>query len=49
MHEQPAYDYLNHEAVIGERTTEEVLSLPVHPQVSDKEITYIVDTLQQYE
>jgi len=49
MHEQPAYDYLNHEAVIGERTAEEVLSLPVHPQVSDKEITYIVDTLQQYE
>jgi dTDP-4-amino-4,6-dideoxygalactose transaminase len=49
MHEQPVYDDISHEATVGERAAEEVLSLPVHPEVSDKEITYIVDILQQYE
>lgn len=34
---------------VSERVEKEVLSIPVHPQLTDKEIYYIIDTIKNYE
>lgn len=49
IHEQPAYEGTDHIAPVAERTAEQVLSLPVHPQLSTKDIETITDTISEYE
>ncbi|SEM02305.1 DegT/DnrJ/EryC1/StrS family aminotransferase [Haloferax larsenii] len=49
MHEQPVYSDINHEAPVGEQVAEEVLSLPVHPSVSESDVDHIIETIQNYE
>ena len=49
IHEQEAYSEVSIAAPVAERAAREVLSLPVHPKVSDGEIQRIVEVVSDYE
>jgi perosamine synthetase len=45
IHEQPAYSGVEQSLPVAERASEEVLSLPVHPNLSPSDLTDIVNTV----
>jgi len=47
IHQQPAYDDVEASAPVTEHATDEVLSLPVHPGVTERDITAIVRTVRR--
>lgn len=51
VHEQPAYDGYEpqHDLSVTETVTSEILSLPIHPWVTDNEIKAVVDAIQKFE
>jgi len=49
VHEQPAYDDVDATAPVAERAAGEVLSLPVHPQLSPRDVDAIVDAVVAFE
>ena len=49
VHEQPPYSDLDGSYPHAERASEEVLSLPVHPQLEDSEVDRIVEALEVFE
>jgi dTDP-4-amino-4,6-dideoxygalactose transaminase len=51
VHDQPAYDDHNprHDLSVTERATSEILSLPIHPWVTDNEIEAVVDGIRKFE
>ncbi|WP_411967236.1 DegT/DnrJ/EryC1/StrS family aminotransferase [Haloferax sp. YSSS75] len=49
MHKQPVYDDIDHDAPVGEQVASEVLSLPVHPTLSEGDLDHIIEVIQQYE
>ncbi|QCS41959.1 DegT/DnrJ/EryC1/StrS aminotransferase family protein [Natrinema versiforme] len=48
IHEQPAYDGVTHDAPAAERAAAEVLSIPVHPNVSADDIDRITGVIADY-
>ncbi|WP_207592013.1 DegT/DnrJ/EryC1/StrS family aminotransferase [Halomontanus rarus] len=46
IHKQPAYQDVSHKAPAAEQAANEVLSLPVHPNVSDDELNHIVEVIE---
>ncbi|WP_121742937.1 DegT/DnrJ/EryC1/StrS family aminotransferase [Natronorubrum halophilum] len=48
IHEQPAYDGIDADAPLAEQAARDVLSLPVHPSVSDAEIDRISTVITRY-
>lgn len=49
IHDQPAYADVQAEVPVAERASTEVLSLPVHPNVSSNEIETIIESIHEYE
>jgi dTDP-4-amino-4,6-dideoxygalactose transaminase len=51
IHQQPAYDTESYEysCPIAERVAEEVVSIPVHPQLSEENISTIIDTVNAFD
>lgn len=49
IHEQPAYADVSHDASVAERLAGEVLSLPVHPNVSESDLRTIASAITDYE
>ena len=49
IHDQPAYSEVSTAAPVAERAAEEVLSLPVHPTVSDADIERIIKVVTENE
>jgi dTDP-4-amino-4,6-dideoxygalactose transaminase len=49
IHEQPAYDGVDHSAPVAERAAERALSLPVHPNVSEQDLRTIASVITEYE
>lgn len=51
IHEQPAYDapVYDYELPVAERAAEEVVSIPVHPELSDSDVSEIIDAVNQFE
>lgn len=50
LHEQPVFanlGYVKGDFPISERATEEVLSLPMHPYLTEEEIIYITDAVKE--
>ena len=50
IHKQPLYQKLGFEdsLPVSERFADEVLSLPVHPAVSEDDLDYIIETVKEY-
>ena len=50
IHKQPLYQKLGFEDTlpVSERFADEVLSLPVHPAVSETDLDYIIKTIKEY-
>ncbi len=48
IHEQPAYEHVDADAPVAEQTADEVLSLPVHPKLSDDDVRTIATIVQSY-
>jgi len=49
IHNQPAYSEVECQAFHAEEATETVLSLPVHPALSDSDVEHIIEVIQNYE
>jgi len=49
IHEQPAYDGVEADCPVAERAADRVLSLPVHPGLSDADLDRIAGALASYE
>jgi perosamine synthetase len=49
VHEQPAYDHVTRSLPAAERAAEEVLSLPVHPDLSGEELDRIAAALASFD
>jgi dTDP-4-amino-4,6-dideoxygalactose transaminase len=49
IHRQPAYDRRDEEYPVAERTSQEVLSLPVHPNVSENDLQRIAEAIKRYD
>ncbi|WP_435154498.1 DegT/DnrJ/EryC1/StrS family aminotransferase [Haladaptatus sp. DFWS20] len=49
IHEQPAYQHVEHDAPVSERAAEEVLSLPIHPRLSGDDVRTIASAITNYE
>ncbi len=49
IHEQPAYQHVDHDAPVAERAAREVLSLPVHPGLSGDDVETIASAITSYE
>ena len=49
IQEQPAYSDIDHSASVAERMASEVLSLPVHPNVSAGDVDTIIEVISNYE
>ncbi|WP_128475869.1 DegT/DnrJ/EryC1/StrS family aminotransferase [Halorussus pelagicus] len=49
IHEQPAYDDVIHDAPVAERAAERTLSLPIHPNVSERDLRTIVSAIREYD
>lgn len=48
IHQQPAMEKYNHyQLPESEKATQEVISLPAHPQLTSEELQYIVDTVNK--
>lgn len=48
LHQQPAYDHGDASFPVTERAAREVLSLPVHPDLTTAQIDHIVTTIRQF-
>lgn len=48
IHRQPAYDDVQTSAPVAERAANEVLSLPVHPNVGEADIDRIIEVITNY-
>ena len=51
LHLQPAYRYLGHargDFPVAEEAAETMLSLPIHPTMSDQQVTYVVDAIVDF-
>jgi len=48
IHEQPAYDDVDHSAPNAEQATGDVLSIPVHPNLTDRDRTAVATALADY-
>ncbi len=51
LHLQPALSYLGYkegDLPVAERATKEVLSLPVFPEITDDEISYVIDSVKAF-
>ncbi|EMA45360.1 DegT/DnrJ/EryC1/StrS family aminotransferase [Halococcus saccharolyticus] len=49
IHEQPAYDEVTCDVPVTERAAEEVLSLPVHPNLSASDLETIMTAVRRFE
>ena len=49
IHEQPAYDDVDAAAPAAERAAGEVLSLPVHPELSDRDVDRVIEAVRGYD
>lgn len=49
VHEQPAYDAVDCTAPVAEQAADEVLSLPVHPGLSDADLDAVVSAVLAFE
>lgn len=49
IHDQPAYEEIEVTASEAERAASEVLSLPVHPFISDDDVDRIIEVIQDYD
>jgi len=49
IHQQAAYDHIDFHAPVSEQSSDEVLSLPVHPQLSTTDIESIIRAIAEYE
>ena len=49
IHDQPAYEGVTVEASEAENAAGEVLSLPVHPNISNEDIDKIIEVIQKYD
>ncbi|WP_276301484.1 DegT/DnrJ/EryC1/StrS family aminotransferase [Halorussus lipolyticus] len=49
IHEQSAYDGVDHSAPVAERSAEQALSLPIHPNVSEQDLRTIASAIIEYE
>jgi len=49
IHEQPAYDHVDIDAPVAEDASNEVISIPVHPNLRDRDLETVVTALQEYE
>jgi len=51
IHLQPAYNFLGYRAgdlPVTEKISQEILSIPVYPELEDKEIDYIIDRIKKF-
>ena len=51
IHLQPAYNFLGYSAgdlPVTEKISQEILSIPVYPELEDKEIDYIIDRIKKF-
>jgi len=48
IHEQPAYADADPRAPVAERAASEVLSLPVHPNLTDAQVAHVVEGVREY-
>jgi perosamine synthetase len=48
IHEQPAYDAIDHDAPQAQRATAEVVSVPVHPALSSDEVGRVAEVIASY-
>jgi perosamine synthetase len=48
IHEQPAYEDVDPAVPVAERAAREVLSLPVHPNLSDAQVDHVVESVRGY-
>jgi dTDP-4-amino-4,6-dideoxygalactose transaminase len=49
IHEQPAYQHVETSAPVAERVSEQVLSVPVHPGLTDDDVRTIASAIASYE
>lgn len=49
IHDQPAYDHVDYHAPIAEAAAREVLSLPVHLNLSENDVEAIIASVQRYD
>ncbi len=49
VHKQPAYSHLSVNAPVAEKAASEVLSVPVHPQLSDEELHTVITALEYFD
>ena len=49
IHKQPAYDHVTCNAPVAERLADEVVSLPVHPELAPGDIETIIQAVRRYE
>ncbi|MBM3713965.1 MAG: hypothetical protein FJW56_11150 [Actinobacteria bacterium] len=51
IHLQPAYSYLGYkrgDLPVTEKLSEEILSLPIYPELEDSEVEYFIEKIRQY-
>ena len=48
LHKQPSLNLDNFNLPITERISREVISLPMYPELTDKEIMYVIDTVRGF-
>ncbi|MBA7621037.1 dTDP-3-amino-3,4,6-trideoxy-alpha-D-glucose transaminase [subsurface metagenome] len=51
IHFQKVFKYLGHKEgyfPVAEKASKEVLSLPIHQDLTDEEITYVIDSIREY-
>ena len=51
LHEQPCFKELGYargELPVAERAAEQVLALPAHPELTDEQISYVIDTIKNF-
>lgn len=49
VHKQPAYNTTSCDAPVAEQASNDVLSLPIHPRVSMRDIETMISTIRSYE
>ena len=49
VHEQPAYDDVSTSAPVAERAAREVISVPVHPQLSTRDVKTVIAALEYFD
>lgn len=48
IHQQPAYQHVTHDAPVAEEAAEQVLSLPIHPSLSNDDLDDIIESVRSY-